>query len=210
MADLPGTNILGPIVPYTSEDNYPTHKSKYGKGGHRTEDTIVERNNIPKQRRELLMTVGVVENRKTYKLINNPDTDTTIDSDWEDITVSGTNINVIDVDSTTNLNLNIGNYYDSKYIYSCTIKLNTTNRYGKITWCLEVGETIPTLTFSDRILWRYDNDLDFVIHSFNVFEFETWNNGTIWLGKVSRYSYDTPENQITEQDVEGLMGWKTL
>ena len=31
--DLKGTNVYAPIVPGTGEDRYPTHYSKYGKGG---------------------------------------------------------------------------------------------------------------------------------------------------------------------------------
>ena len=40
--ELKGTNIYAPIVPGTDEDKYPTHYSKYGKGGFKCVRTIVE------------------------------------------------------------------------------------------------------------------------------------------------------------------------
>ena len=61
MADIiRGTNIADPIVPYTTADNIPTHYAKYGKGGFRTVENIVERDNIPLERREDGMLVYVI------------------------------------------------------------------------------------------------------------------------------------------------------
>ena len=50
--ELKGTNIYAPIVPGTDEDKYPTHYSKYGKGGFKCVRTIVERDAIPVNRLE--------------------------------------------------------------------------------------------------------------------------------------------------------------
>ena len=41
--DLKGTNVYAPVVPGTDEDRYPTHYSKYGKGGIKCVRTIAER-----------------------------------------------------------------------------------------------------------------------------------------------------------------------
>lgn len=51
--ELKGTNIYAPIVPGTDEDKYPTHYSKYGKGGFKCVRTIVERDAIPVNRLEV-------------------------------------------------------------------------------------------------------------------------------------------------------------
>ena len=51
--ELKGTNIYAPIVPGTNEDKYPTHHSKYGKGGFKCVRTIEERNLIPIDRLEI-------------------------------------------------------------------------------------------------------------------------------------------------------------
>lgn len=71
MADIiRGTNIADPIVPFTSDDNYPTHLAKFGKGGFRTVETIEERNSIPLERREPGMLVYVItdgSNVHTYQ-----------------------------------------------------------------------------------------------------------------------------------------------
>lgn len=51
--DLKGTNVYAPIVPGTDEDRYPTHYSKYGKGGIKCVRTIAERDDIPLERLEV-------------------------------------------------------------------------------------------------------------------------------------------------------------
>lgn len=68
MSDLLGTNIATGIVPFTTEDVYPTHYSKYGKGGWKQVASINERNNISLERRELGMIVYVLDENKTYTL----------------------------------------------------------------------------------------------------------------------------------------------
>ena len=68
MADLQGTNIAAPIVPFTTDDTYPTHDSFYGKGGYREVATIAERNSIPDDRRKQGMLAYVVSTGLTYRL----------------------------------------------------------------------------------------------------------------------------------------------
>lgn len=60
MAEIKGTNIAAPIVPFTDEDIYATHDAKYGKGGWRTVQTIAERNAIPEDRLDQGMFVYVI------------------------------------------------------------------------------------------------------------------------------------------------------
>ena len=69
MANINGTNLAAPIVPFTTNDTYPTHYAKYGKGGHRSVQSIINRDSIPTSLRELGMTVFVIDNGVTYKLI---------------------------------------------------------------------------------------------------------------------------------------------
>lgn len=73
MANIKGTNVSSPIVPFTEQDLYPTHDAKYGKGGFRTVDTIEEMNGIPGPRREEGMLVYVKTDPTgihTYQYIN--------------------------------------------------------------------------------------------------------------------------------------------
>ena len=65
MADIKGTNVAAPIVPYTSDDIYATHEAKYGKGGYRTVQSIEERDSIPKARLEEGMLVYVVNDQSS-------------------------------------------------------------------------------------------------------------------------------------------------
>ena len=75
MAKLQGTILASKIVPTDSLDTYATHDDKYGRGGHRSVDTIVERDEITTERRKEGMTVYVKENKTKYILedgIDNP------------------------------------------------------------------------------------------------------------------------------------------
>lgn len=66
MSKLKGTNIASPIVPYTDSDIYPTHLSKYGKGGYRTAQNYEELTNIPEARLEEGMLVYLMEQYKGH------------------------------------------------------------------------------------------------------------------------------------------------
>jgi len=57
--DLPGTKVSAPVVPFTEDDVYPTHDSRYGKGGWREVTTLAARNAIPVHRRTVGMVVNV-------------------------------------------------------------------------------------------------------------------------------------------------------
>ena len=64
MAKLQGTILASKIVPTDSLDTYATHDDKYGRGGHRSVDAIVERDEITPERRKEGMTVYVEKNGK--------------------------------------------------------------------------------------------------------------------------------------------------
>ncbi len=68
MSNLSGTNLASKIVPFTSDDTYPTHDSLYGAGGHREVNTLIERDSIPSARLRVGMTVYVDETALTYRL----------------------------------------------------------------------------------------------------------------------------------------------
>lgn len=74
MAEIKGTNIGSPIVPFTTDDIYATHEAKYGKGGYRCVSTIKDLDLIPEARREENMLVYVDDDPSgihTYRLVNN-------------------------------------------------------------------------------------------------------------------------------------------
>ena len=70
MSNLSGTNLAAKIVPFTTDDTYPTHDSLYGTGGHREVSTIVERDAIPAARQRVGMLCYVAETNKTYQLLS--------------------------------------------------------------------------------------------------------------------------------------------
>ena len=71
MSKIPGTVTLsGIIAPSDDQDNYAVTEDTYNKGGHRTVESIAERNDIPIDRRKEGMLVFVRGDGVTYQLIN--------------------------------------------------------------------------------------------------------------------------------------------
>lgn len=70
MANLTGTNLVAPTVPFTTEDKYPTHYAKYGNGGWRSVSTYAELVSIPLERLEEGMAAYCLENNKIYIYLN--------------------------------------------------------------------------------------------------------------------------------------------
>lgn len=66
MSDIPGTNVAAPIVPFTTDDPYPTHHDQYGCGGWRGVANTAEMNAIPQERRRDGMAVYVADSGLVY------------------------------------------------------------------------------------------------------------------------------------------------
>lgn len=69
MEEVKGTNIPATVVPFTTDDKYPTHSEEYGRGGYRSVNTVAQMNAIPAERRKEGMLVNVVGGDK-YELKN--------------------------------------------------------------------------------------------------------------------------------------------
>lgn len=71
MSNIQGTNVSSPIVPFTTDDDFPTHDAKYGKGGFRSVENLTALNSIPAERKDPGMFVYVNSEEKLYYLKNN-------------------------------------------------------------------------------------------------------------------------------------------
>ena len=71
MAKIQGTNVAAPLAPFTTDDQFPTHDAKYGKGGQREVATIAERDAIPSARLTEGCTCYVAATEKTYRWKSN-------------------------------------------------------------------------------------------------------------------------------------------
>lgn len=60
--------VAGPVAPTSHSDVYATHHAEWGKGGHRTVQSLTDRDAITTERREEGMTVFVIDEQNTYKL----------------------------------------------------------------------------------------------------------------------------------------------
>ena len=98
MAALQGTILASKIVPTDSLDTYATHDDKYGRGGHRSVDTIVERDEITPERRKEGMTVYVKENKTKYILENGIDKVNNLEwNDWVLVKRDFINVNGVSI-----------------------------------------------------------------------------------------------------------------
>lgn len=75
MSNIAGTNIAAEVVPFTTEDQYPTHMALYGKGGWRSVQTLEERDALPVTRLEDGATVWVIATMQAF---------TYIEGEWQD------------------------------------------------------------------------------------------------------------------------------
>lgn len=80
MAQLRGTNVASPILPFADTDRFPTHLAEYGKGGYRTVANLSDRDSIPTERQEEGMLVWVTSNETLYQLRS---------GEWREFKVSG-------------------------------------------------------------------------------------------------------------------------
>ena len=114
--ELYGLQITNMIVPCTSEDDYPTHDSKYGLGGWHEVSTLAERNAIPTERRRLGMACFVREDNTLYILRGN-----LLNTSWQPyIGISTPDVSAIINDAIqagqVQINTDLSNYYTSDQV----------------------------------------------------------------------------------------------
>jgi len=82
MTQIPGTNVIAPVVPLDTADTHPTHEAAYGRGGYRVVASNAVRDAIPTPRREEGMLVFVSATGLTWRLGSNLTT-------WTEVTSGG-------------------------------------------------------------------------------------------------------------------------
>lgn len=90
MAALSGTLLASRIVPTDSEDTFATHDAFWGRDGHRSLDTLADRDAITAQRRKEGMTVWVISEQKEYRLIGGIE-----NSNWKKVNTNYTSLTEI-------------------------------------------------------------------------------------------------------------------
>lgn len=68
MSKILGTNLSAPVVPFTTDDEYPTHVDEYGRGGLMALADTHARDAIPAGRLKLGMFVSTVADKKLWRL----------------------------------------------------------------------------------------------------------------------------------------------
>lgn len=68
MSGIKGTNVLAPVVPFSTTDIHASHEARWGKGGYRSVQNNSERDGISTLRREAGMLVWVTDTQKVWRL----------------------------------------------------------------------------------------------------------------------------------------------
>lgn len=68
MSKILGTNIAAPVVPFDTQDVYPTHVDEYGKGGFVALADTAARDAIPVGRLKIGMLVSTADDKKVWRL----------------------------------------------------------------------------------------------------------------------------------------------
>lgn len=173
MANILGTNIAAPIVPFSTLDIYASHEALYGKGGWRTVSDTTERDAIPELRRENLMIVAVATDGTSgdiiYQLVlGTVDNDLTNNSNWVEFEVgSGGDEWLLPPPISTFAPGTVGQRsYDEDFIYIC-IQTNTWKRVSMDYFSINLstsgtsGSAVLELEFGDVPIfgnntWTFD------------------------------------------------------
>lgn len=115
-----GTNVAAAITTFTSDDKYPTAYANEIKGGRHSVGTLTDRNNIPKERRLVGMHCYVVSDECAYILINEPNTVSTTNTDWEKDIPSADDILTEDGTTLNNKLAEITSELATNIMYFCT------------------------------------------------------------------------------------------
>lgn len=68
MSQILGTNVMAPVVPFSTADVHATHDARYGRGGYRCVADNAERDGIAMLRREAGMIVYVQQTGAAWRL----------------------------------------------------------------------------------------------------------------------------------------------
>lgn len=82
MSQIPGTNVIAPVVPFDTTDAHPSHEARYGRGGYRSVASTQDRDAISAARRESGMLVFVEADGTIYQLSGDLTT-------WTQLSIAG-------------------------------------------------------------------------------------------------------------------------
>ena len=81
--------------------------------------------------------------------------------------------------------------------------------YSKVVLNVTVGETVPTINFPSNLKFTFNTDPNLFAYCIATYEFETFDHGQTWFGRVDKYLND-PEKEITETFIDSNFSWKNV
>lgn len=130
--------------------------------------------------------------------------------------VGDTEIEEPDIDSSSGQNIinlstnsinKVDNPPDTITINLPTLAANQT--YAKVVLNITVGADVPQLKFPSNLKFTFNTDPNLFENCIATYEFETFDHGQIWLGKVYKY-LNEPEKEVTETYIDDNFSWKTV
>ena len=187
MASKKGTNVASPVTTFTDGDIYATAFADEIQGGLHTEATTVARNAIPLPRRKLGMHCQVIGG-KVYRLINEPGTATTADTDWEEVVPSAVDIKT--KDGTTveaKLSLLSDEVADKQIVFAIT-HADVVVGENALEQTIPFKGTINTLVANVPFGTTLTKDATFQIEQYNGSTWSIVDTITIPVGSASKYA----------------------
>lgn len=126
MSTINGTNVAAAVRPFDTADTFPVAYANELLGGHHSYDTKAKLYAIPKARRVVGMTCFVEEDHKNYRLINNPTTDTTADTDWEVVAETANDMKLANGNTIAQQFISIQNDLQKRYVVFVLSPANET------------------------------------------------------------------------------------
>lgn len=197
MAQILGTNVAAPVVPFSTDDIYASHEAKWGKGGYRSVSTIAERDAIKELRRENLMLVAVEDssssgtggNAVIYQLyLNNPnnpssDNDLTNNDNWVPLEFGGSGDDWILPPPTSSFYPGEPGQrsYDDDFVYIC-IQPNLWKRISMDYFVFNASTSgAPNFTLPFGVVPVFDGDSSW---NYELVVKNVFDGGTAGLGIV--------------------------
>ena len=187
MASKKGTNVASPVTTFTDSDTYATAFADEIQGGLHTATTVANRNAIPAARRKVGMHCQVVGG-KVYRLINEPGTVTTADTDWEEVVPAAADVKTHDGTTVeAKLSLLADEVADKQIVFAIThgdVIVGESTLEQTIPFKGNITSIIANVPFGTQL----KKDVSFQIEQYNGSNWSIVDTITIPVGSASKYA----------------------
>ena len=187
MASKKGTNVASPVTTFTDGDTYATAFADEIQGGFHTAGTTTDRNAIPLARRKVGMHCQVIGG-KVYRLINEPGTVATADTDWEEVIPAASDIKTTD-GATVEAKLNgLETDVSEKQIVFVIAHADVIVGESALEQTIPFKGNITSLVANVPFATQLNKDVSLQIEQYNGSTWSIVGTITIPVGSASKYA----------------------